>query len=299
MELRAKMFMPKLMIAGGSSYPREWDYERIKHIANSVDALFMVDMAHVSGLVAGKCANNIFKYADVVTSTTHKTLRGPRSGIIFAKKDLMHKINGAVFPTLQGGPHNHQISALAVALKEAHTSQFMEYTACIIKNAQALVTGLIERGHKIITGGSDNHLLLWDVKNVGGEKFEKVLDMISISTNKNIIPGDKSSLYPNGIRLGTAALTTRGYRENDFLIVAKLLDKGYHLALKANKIAEKKISKVILNHDEDTSSKRETTLKCYLRIFEDIEEFRLNINNLRNEVEAFSLNFGNPDELEF
>jgi glycine hydroxymethyltransferase len=162
LEKRAKMFMPKLLIAGASAYPREWDYLRMKQIAESVGALLMVDMAHISGLVAGKCAQSPFPYADVVTSTTHKTLRGPRSGIIFAKKNLMEKVNSAVFPSLQGGPHNHQIGALAVALKEADSDEFRTYIKAVVSNAQRLAQGLIGKGYRLATGGTDNHLILYE-----------------------------------------------------------------------------------------------------------------------------------------
>ena len=147
MEKRAKMFLPKLLIAGGSAYPREWNYGRMREIADSVGALLMVDMAHISGLVAGGAADSPFQYADVVTSTTHKTLRGPRSGMIFAKKEFMDDINAAVFPSLQGGPHNHQIGALAVALKEASQPEFREYVRAVVANAKALGEALLQRGH--------------------------------------------------------------------------------------------------------------------------------------------------------
>ena len=219
MEKRANMFMPKLLIAGASSYPREWDYERMRKIADSVGALLMVDMAHISGLVAGKCALSPFPYADVVTSTTHKTLRGPRSGMVFARKAHMDKINAAVFPSLQGGPHNHQIGALAVALKEADSPEFDEYARAVVANAHSLGQRLVERGHKLATGGTDNHLLLWDVRLVvwlTGSKVEKVLELASITTNKNNIAGDVSAMNPGGVRIGTPALTSRGFGEAEF-----------------------------------------------------------------------------------
>ena len=152
MESLASKFLPKLLIAGGSAYPREWDYERMRAIADKVGATLMVDMAHISGLVAGEVAKNPFDYADVVTSTTHKSLRGPRSGVIFAKKDLMGRINNAVFPGLQGGPHNNNIAALAVALKEAQGGEFKEYAKQVIKNAKALSTAMMDRGMSIVTG---------------------------------------------------------------------------------------------------------------------------------------------------
>eukprot|EP00978_Attheya_sp_CCMP212_P037411 scaffold175957_cov60-Attheya_sp.AAC.8 len=216
---RASIFFPKLIVCGGSAYPREWDYARMRQIADSVGALLMVDMAHISGLVAANCADSPFEYADIVTSTTHKTLRGPRSGMIFARKHFMSQIDSAVFPSLQGGPHNHQIAALAVALKEASTESFTKYAEQVILNAQALGRGLVERGHVLATGGTDNHLLLWDVRSttgLTGSKVEKLLDMVSMTTNKNSIPGDTSAMNPGGVRLGTPALTSRGFTEADF-----------------------------------------------------------------------------------
>ena len=165
MAKRAKMFLPKLIIAGASAYPREWDYKRIREIADSVGAMLMVDMAHTSGLIAGKCLDSPFEYADVVTSTTHKTLRGPRSGIIFGRSDLMSKIDTAVFPSLQGGPHNHQIAGVAVALKEANTPEFQDYTRNdVIVNAQACFgKGAVgeSRGHTIAMQRVALRIIYW------------------------------------------------------------------------------------------------------------------------------------------
>ena len=294
MEQRAKMFLPKLLIAGGSAYPREWDYARMKQIADSVGAIFMVDMAHISGLVAGQCVGNPFEYADVVTSTTHKTLRGPRSGMIFAKKHFMDDIDAAVFPSLQGGPHNHQIAGLAVALKEADTPEFQTYAQCILDNAQALSKGLMDRGHTLATGGTDNHLMLWDVRTsfgLTGSKVEKVLEMARITTNKNSIPGDTSALNPGGVRLGTAALTTRGLKEVDFDQVAEFLHQGGTLAKEIQDMA-----KTNLNNDDTQQKKKVVTLKYFLETIENDPDMKRRIMELRSQVEEFASGFTMPGD---
>lgn len=231
----ALLFRPRLIVAGGSAYPRDWDYARLREIADSCGAYLMTDMAHISGLVSAGACNNPFPYSDVVTSTTHKSLRGPRSGMIFFKKELAEAIHFAVFPSLQGGPHNHQIAALAVALKEAATPSFrQEYIWRVKRNAEALAKGLQKLGHVIVTNGTENHLLLWDVRPHGitGSKVEKLLEAVAMSVNKNAIHGDKSASAPGGVRLGTPAMTTRGLTEEDFGKVAAFLDEGLKLAVK-------------------------------------------------------------------
>jgi glycine hydroxymethyltransferase len=294
MERRAKMFLPKLLIAGGSAYPREWDYARMRDIADSVGALLMVDMAHISGLVAGGVAANPFLYADVVTSTTHKTLRGPRSGMIFARQEHMEKVNAAVFPSLQGGPHNHQIGALAVALKEADTDEFGQYARDVISNAEALGEGLKQRGHTLATGGTDNHLLLWDVRPLGltGSKVDKVLELVSITANKNSLPGDVSAINPGGVRLGTPALTTRGLGKEDFEKVADLLDRGCQLALLAQEIAQMGVDTQIASGATRKSNK--VLLKDFQQVLDDNDEIRQGVQLLKNEVEEFSGQFTMP-----
>jgi len=289
MEYRAKMFQPKLLIAGGSAYPREWDYKRMRQIADDIGAIFLTDMAHISGLVAGKSVDSPFLYSDVVTTTTHKTLRGPRSGMIFGKLEYMDKINTAVFPMLQGGPHNHQIGGVAVALKEAATPEFKEYTRAVIENSQALARGLLANGHVLATGGTDNHLLLWDVRPLGltGSKLEKVLEMASITTNKNSLPGDVSAINPGGVRLGTPALTSRGLGENDFEeIVADFLHKASIIAIKAQEIAR-----------EEKGGAKKVTLKEFLHIIETDEDTRNEIHELKQDVEDFANKFEMPGEL--
>lgn len=292
MERRALMFLPKLIIGGGSAYPREWDYNRMKQIANKVGAILMIDMAHISGLVAGKVATSPFQYADIVTTTTHKSLRGPRSGMIFGKVEYMDAINSAVFPSLQGGPHNHQIGALAVALKEASEPQFAQYAKQIVLNAQALAKALQERGHTLATGGTDNHLLLWNVRELGltGSKVEKVLELASITTNKNSIPGDTSALNPGGIRLGTPALTTRGFIESDFTIVAEFLHRGSQISIQAEKFA---IEQQQPSHNS-TQGNGKVLLKEYLNVLVQNEDIKEKIQSLQRDVELFASGFSMP-----
>jgi glycine hydroxymethyltransferase len=296
MERRARMFLPKLLIAGGSAYPREWDYARMRKIADAVGAKLMVDMAHVSGLIAGKQALSPFEYADVVTSTTHKTLRGPRSGMIFGRREYMDDINAAVFPSLQGGPHNHQIAALAVALKEANRPEFAEYAACVVANAKALAQGLGKRGHVLATGGTDNHLLLWDVRSLGltGSKVEKVLELASITTNKNSIPGDTSAINPGGVRLGTPALTTRGLDENDFDLVAEFLHRGSELAIQAQQVAELELKARQEGGDEASLKKKKVLLKDFVAVLENNEDVHRGIEQLKADVEKFAVVFAMP-----
>jgi len=248
MEEQAMLFRPKLLLCGGSAYPREWDYARLRSIADACGAILFCDMAHISGLVAGDVVDSPFEYADIVTSTTHKSLRGPRSGVIFYRKgeglDYEERINTAVFPMCQGGPHENTIAALAVQLKEAATPEFKEYVEQVKKNSAALAEGLVELGHSIVTGGTDNHLCLWDLRPKGltGSKMEKILDYCHITVNKNAIFGDKSALSPGGVRLGASALTTRRMTEGNMKEVAAFLDRGCSIALKIQEAVGKKLA---------------------------------------------------------
>ncbi|MBE5741992.1 MAG: serine hydroxymethyltransferase [Clostridiales bacterium] len=217
---------PKLIIAGASAYSRAIDFAKIREIADEVGAYYMVDMAHIAGLVAAGLHESPVPYADVVTTTTHKTLRGPRGGMILCKEKFAKQIDKAVFPGTQGGPLMHIIAAKAVALGEALTDQFKEYQRQILKNAQALCTAMKEEGFRIVSNGTDNHLLLVDLRNFGvtGKDFEKRLDEVHITANKNTIPNDPESPFvTSGIRLGTPAVTTRGFKEEEMKIIAKWL----------------------------------------------------------------------------
>jgi glycine hydroxymethyltransferase len=219
-----RLYKPKLLICGGSAYPREWNYERFRAAADSVGALLMADIAHISGLVATGEAVSPFKWCDIVTTTTHKSLRGPRAGMIFFKKAHEAAINAAVFPGLQGGPHQHQIAALATQLREVVTDEFKVYAKQVRKNAVALAETLIGCGCKLVTDGTDNHLLLLDLKPHGltGGKFQRICDMVGITLNKNTIVGDTPALS-TGVRIGACAMTTRGLKEIDFQHVGIIL----------------------------------------------------------------------------
>ena len=217
---------PKLIIGGGSAYSRTWDFKRFREIADSVGALLLVDMAHFSGLVAAGLHPNPCEYADIVTSTTHKTLRGPRSGIILAKEKFGKDIDRNVFPGAQGGPLVHVIAAKAVCFLEALQPAFVDYQRQVIANARALAKGMIEEGYRVVSGGTDTHLLLVDVwsKGVKGKEAEFALDHARITVNKNAIPFDVNPpMNPSGIRLGSPAATTRGFGETEMREVANLI----------------------------------------------------------------------------
>ena len=231
----AKECKPKMIIAGASAYARVIDFKKFREIADEVGAYLMVDMAHIAGLVAGGEHPSPIPYADVVTTTTHKTLRGPRGGLILSSEEfaLEHKLNKAVFPGIQGGPLMHVIAGKAVAFKEALDPSFKDYMKQVVKNADTLANALIEEGFDIVSGGTDNHLMLVDLKkyDLTGKEAEKVLDSVHITCNKNTVPNDpKSPFVTSGLRLGTPAVTTRGLKEDDMKVIAKairltLLDK--------------------------------------------------------------------------
>ena len=220
-------FKPELIIVGASAYPRDYNYARFRAIADQHNALLMADIAHTSGLVASGLLASPFEYCDVVTTTTHKTLRGPRAALIFYRLKHRDSIDFAVFPSSQGGPHNNTIAAVAVALGQVCSPQFKEYSAQTIRNAKCLAELLVRRGFEVVTGGTDNHIVLVSLKSKGitGSKFEKIAEMCHVSVNKNTIATDKSALNPSGIRLGTSAMTTRGFSERDFAFVADTIDE--------------------------------------------------------------------------
>lgn len=253
LETSAKLFRPKIIVAGVSCYSRCLDYARFRKVCDAANAYLFADMSHVAGLVAAKLIPSPFRYADVVTTTTHKTLRGPRAGVIFYRKgirqigicgkktmyDLETRINNAVFPGLQGGPHNNTIAAIATAFKQVKTTEFVNYQTQVIANAKYLCEKLIQYGYDIVTGGTDTHMLSIDLRNIGltGAQAEYMLEKVGIICNKNAVPGDTSAMNPSGIRLGTPALTSRGLIESDIGIVAGLIQEALTLALKALQIA--------------------------------------------------------------
>ena len=218
---------PKLILAGASAYPRIIDFEKFSEIAKEVGAYLMVDMAHIAGLVAAGLHPSPMEYADVVTTTTHKTLRGPRGGLILTNdEELAKKFNKAVFPGIQGGPLMHTIAAKAVCFKEALSPEFKEYQKQIVKNAAALAQGLLDEGFKLVSGGTDNHLMLLDLTDmdITGKEAEKQLDEVGITANKNAIPFDsKSPFITSGVRIGTPATTSRGFKEDDMREIANLI----------------------------------------------------------------------------
>jgi len=292
LEKSASLFKPKLIIAGVSCYARNLDYARFRKIADQNGSLLMADMAHVSGLVATNLVPSPFPHCHIVTSTVHKTLRGPRAGIIFFRRgvketdkngekvfyDFENKINMAVFPGLQGGPHNHAVAGIAVAMKHATSAEFKQYQIHVIENAQALASGLAELGYRIVTGGTDNHLVHVDLKSspckLSGAKGELILEMVNISCNKNTVPGDKSALNPSGIRLGTPSLTTRGFSVDDMKTVVGFIDSAFKVAVEIQLKSGPKLVDFKKTLKEDTFSQK--------------------VDNLKNQVEAFAVKFRLP-----
>ena len=271
MEKLALEHHPKLIIGGGSAYSREWDYARMREIADKVGAIFMVDMAHPAGLIAAGLLENPVKYAHIVTSTTHKTLRGPRGGIILMGKDfdnpwrlktpkgevkkMSQLLNSAVFPGIQGGPLEHVIAAKAVAFNEALQPEFKEWAKQVQKNAKVLADELMKRGFDIVSGGTDNHSMLVDLRSkypdLTGKVAEKALVAADITVNKNMVPFDsRSAFQTSGIRLGTPAITTRGAKEDLMVLVAELIEKVLNAPEDENVIAEvrKQVNEVMAGY---------------------------------------------------
>lgn len=290
----AEMYRPKVLVAGTSAYCRLIDYKRMKEIADSVGAYLMVDMAHISGLIAAGVIPSPFEHADIVTTTTHKSLRGPRGAMIFFRKgvrsqdksgkdimyDLEDKINFSVFPGHQGGPHNHTITALAVALKQATTPEFKEYQQQVLKNAKALEVEFQRLGYKLVSDGTDSHMVLLDLRPqaLDGARLETVLENINIACNKNAIPGDKSALTPYGIRIGTPAQTSRGMGEDDFKKVAGYVDQAIKICKEVQAELPKPDNKL-----KDFKAKVAGG---------EVEK----INNLRKEIAAWASTFPLPVE---
>jgi glycine hydroxymethyltransferase len=264
LEKTAELFRPKIIVAGASAYSRVIDYERIRKIADKVGAYVLSDMAHISGLVSAGVTASPFPFSDIVTTTTHKSLRGPRGAMIFFRKglrkttkkgkeiyyDLEKKINFSVFPAHQGGPHNHTISALAVALKQTQTPEYKDYQKKVVENAAYFADALKSKGFNLVSGGTDTHLILLDLRSKGidGSRLEAVLERINIAANKNTIPGDKSALFPSGLRVGTPAMTTRGFETKEFDQVVEYIDKAVKIALDLKAQAKGDDARSLLNN---------------------------------------------------
>ncbi|XP_072571573.1 serine hydroxymethyltransferase, mitochondrial isoform X1 [Paramormyrops kingsleyae] len=294
MEITARLFRPKLVIAGTSAYARLIDYARMKKLCTELNAYLLADMAHISGLVAADAIPSPFDHADLVTTTTHKSLRGARAGLIFFRKgvrsvdkkgrelhyDLEDRVNFSVFPSLQGGPHNHAIAAVAIALRQATTPMFKEYIAQVMHNAKAMASALLKRGYTLVSGGTDNHLVLVDLRPQGmdGARAERVLELVSITANKNTCPGDKSALTPGGLRLGAPALTSRQFKEADFEKVVEFMDEGFKIALDVKK--------------------KTTKLQEFRSYLLEEPETVARIADLRQRVEAFARPFPMPGFLD-
>jgi glycine hydroxymethyltransferase len=291
LEENSQLFRPNLIIAGASAYPREYDYKRMRKIADNIGAYLLSDMAHISGLVAAQVTADPFEYSDIVTTTTHKTLRGPRAGLIFYRKgtkvgadgkpvqyDLEDKINFAVFPSIQGGPHNNTIAAISVALKEAASPNFKEYQTQVKKNAKRLAEVLVSKGYTLVSGGTDNHLMLVDLRpqNIDGARVDVTLEHCGITLNKNAVPGDTKPFVPGGIRIGTPAMTSRGLVEKDFEKVGEFIDRGIKVALKVN--------------SEGENSKKLVTFKQALETKKHPE-----IQQIKGEVKEFAKKFPMPE----
>jgi len=295
LEHTAALFRPNMIIAGASAYARKIDYPRIRKIADKHNAWVLADIAHISGLVSAKLLPSPFEYADVVTTTTHKTLRCPRCALIFFRKgvrstnkktgkvtmyNIADKINFSVFPGLQGGPHNHNIGAVAVGLKIANSEHFKDYQHQVLRNCKQMAASLMEKGYSLVSGGTDNHLVLVDLrpKGIDGTRVERVLELANITANKNSVPGDTSALNPGGLRLGVPALTSRNFIEEDFVRVVEFLDRGVQIAVEA-KAETKKLADFrdhVLN-DPATVAK---------------------IHQLRSEVNTFARGFSMPGFLD-
>ena len=267
-----------MIICGASAYPRVVDFAKFRSICDEVGALLMADIAHFSGLVATKQHPAPFEHCDVVTTTTHKSLRGPRAGMIFFKytekiPDIKDRIDMAVFPALQGGPHNHQIGALAVQLLEVQSEEFVQYSKNVVENAKVIAAELMAKGHKLASDGTDNHLVLWDLRPHGltGSKVERVCELASISLNRNAVHGDASALSPGGVRIGAPAMTTRGVTAEGFKQIAGFLDRCCKIALKVQEEKGKK-----------------------LKDFELGLHGNAELEALKKEVEAFAIGFGYP-----
>ncbi|KAG6208479.1 Cytochrome B translational activator protein cbs2 [Claviceps purpurea] len=308
LEELATVYRPKIIIAGTSAYSRLIDYARIREICDKVNAYLLADMAHISGLVAAKVIPSPFPHAHIVTTTSHKSLRGPRGALIFYRKGIRRQnpktktdehynlegpINASVFPGHQGGPHNHTITALAVALKQTQTVDFHTYQSQVLSNAKAFAQRLSDSkskgglGYSLVSGGTDNHLVLVDLKphSIDGARVERILELVGVAANKNTVPGDRSALAPGGIRMGTPAMTTRGFTENDFVRVADIVDRAISIACR--------IGKTVKSGAEARGEKNPGAVKWFLQHVGD-GNGESDIVQLRSEVADWAGTFPLP-----
>lgn len=307
LEEMATLYRPKIIIAGTSAYSRLIEYERMRDIARKVGAYLLSDMAHISGLVAGGVIPSPFPFSDVVTTTTHKSLRGPRGAMIFFRKgvkgvnkkgieefyDLENPINASVFPGHQGGPHNHTITALAVALRQAQTPEFKDYQKTVLLNAKALADRLGNPtdkgglGYNIVSGGTDNHLVLIDLKDRGidGARVERVLELVGVASNKNTVPGDLSAMKPGGLRMGSPAMTTRGLLPDDFKRIAEIVDRAVTMTLALDRKAKEEMAA--------RGRKNPGSVGAFLEYVGDGNEIR-EVLEVRREVEDWVGTFSLP-----
>ncbi|KAL8947769.1 MAG: hypothetical protein Q9222_005990 [Ikaeria aurantiellina] len=307
LEELATLYRPRIIIAGTSAYSRLIEYDRMRSIADKVGAYLLSDMAHISGLVAGGVIPSPFSHSDVVTTTTHKSLRGPRGAMIFFRRgvrrttktgtpelyDLESPINASVFPGHQGGPHNHTITALAVALKQAQSKEFKEYQHTVLLNAKALADRLGKPkaegglGYTVVSGGTDNHLVLLDLKDrhIDGARVERVLELVGVASNKNTVPGDKSAMKPGGLRMGSPAMTTRGLQPDDFARVAEIVDRAVTITQRLDQVAKKEC--------EERGRKNPGSVKAFLEWVGDGSEVS-DVVQLRREVEEWVGTFSLP-----
>ena len=305
LEELALLFRPKIIIAGTSAYSRLIDYGRIREICDIVGAYLLCDMAHISGLVAAGVIPSPFIYSDIVTTTTHKSLRGPRGAMIFYRKglrgkgkdgqimhwDLENRINQSVFPGHQGGPHNHTITALAVALHQAKKHDFKVYQENVLANAKALANRLGGKrstgglGYRIVGGTTENHLVLIDLKDKGidGARVERVLELMGVASNKNTVPGDKSAMKPGGLRMGTPAMTTRGFDPQDFSRVADIVDIAVNITIRLSRKATELAKESGRNNPEGLAAFREYLMQ--MGTDHEVDKHRAEIKNwLQNFV---------------
>lgn len=292
MEELATLFRPKIIIAGTSAYSRLLDYEKFRKVCDKNGSYLLADMAHISGLVAAGVIPSPFEYADVVTTTTHKSLRAVRHSLIFYRKgvrsvdkkgreimyNLEKPINEAVFPGLQGGPHNHSMAGVGVGLKQATSEEFRQYQLQTMSNAKAMAEEMIKRGYDVVSGGTDTHVLLVDLrpKGIDGARVEFILDQASITANKNTVPGDVSAMKPSGLRLGAPAMTSRNFKEEEFVKIVDLIDRGVQIGLN---VQNKQTSKL---------------LKDFKSIAKTDAEILSQIDALRNDVHAFASQYPMP-----